>query len=208
MADFYGWKGQRLRLDMTNLTYEIEKLPMSYYKKWVGGRGMNSDVCYHETKAGMDPLDPAAPLCFGSGPVAGSFAPLSGRTTVSALSPMTSSVMGVDIHGNGDTNMGGAFGPAMKYAGYDQIIVKGQAAKPTWVVIDGDKIEFRDAGHLWGLGSKKTTIKVIEELGNPDVRVACIGPGGENLVKFASVINIMSAAAGRTGMGCVMASKN
>ncbi|MFY9399544.1 MAG: aldehyde ferredoxin oxidoreductase family protein [Desulfomonilia bacterium] len=208
MADFHGWRGQRLRLDMTNLTYEIEKLSPEYYRKWVGGRGFNSEVVYHETRAGMDPLDPDAPLCFGSGPLAGTFAPLSGRTTVSALSPMTSSVMGMEVHGHGDTNMGGAFGPAFKYAGYDQIIVKGKAEKPTWVVIYNDKVEFRDASHLWGLGAKKTTIKILEELGNPDFRVACIGPAGENLVRYACVINNMSAAGGRTGMGCVMGSKN
>jgi len=206
--EFHGWKGQRLRLDMTNLTYEIEKPSEEYYKKWVGGRGFNTEVAYHETWAGMDPLDPQAPFCLGCGPLGGSFSPLSGRTTGTAISPMTSSVMGTDVHGNGDTNMGGAFGPAMKYAGYDQIIVKGKAKNPTWVYIYDDKVEFRDASHLWGLRCKKTTVKITEELNDPDLRVCCIGPGGENLVKFASITNNMSASGGRTGMGCVMGSKN
>ncbi len=204
----HGWKGRRLRLDLTNRTYEIEQLSVDYFKKWIGGRGFNSDVVYHETRQGMDPLDPDNPLCFGSGPLSGTFAPLSGRTTVSCRSPMTCSNMDTAIHGHGDTNMGGAFGPFMKYAGYDQIIVKGKADKPVWVFIDDGKISFRDASHLWGLGAKKATIKIQEELGDPDVKVSMIGPAGENLVRYACVLNNFSSSGGRTGMGCVMGSKN
>ena len=204
----HGWKGQRLRIDMTNQTYEIEKLPLEYYRKWIGGRGMNSEVVYHETWQGMDPYDPANPLCFGSGPLSGTLTPLSGRTTVTCRSPMTCSTSGTGIHGHGDTNMGGSFGPYMKYAGYDQIIVKGKADKPMWVFIDDDKVEFRDASHLWGLKVKEATVKILEELGDPDVRVSIIGPAGENLVRFACVLNSFSSAGGRTGMGSVMGSKN
>lgn len=204
----HGWKGRRLRIDLTNRRYEIEPLSTEYFKKWIGGRGFNSDVVFHETHQGMDPLDPANPLCFGSGPLAGTFAPLSGRTTISARSPMTCSVMDTSIHGHGDTNMGGAFGPFIKYAGFDQIIVKGKADKPVWVSIRNDKVEFMDAGHLWGLNVKKATIKIQEELGNPDAKVALIGPAGENLVRFACVMSNFSSSGGRTGMGCVMGSKN
>ncbi len=204
----HGWKGQRLRLNMTDKNHVVEKLDQAYCRKWIGGRGMNSDVVYHETWAGMDPLDPANPLCFGSGPLAGSFAPLAGRTTVSARSPMTCSVSGLDVHGHGDTNMGGAFGPAMRFAGYDQIVVKGKADKPTWVVVTNDKVEFRDASAYWGMTVKKATKMMLEELGDPDYRISIIGPAGENLVRFACVINNFSAAGGRTGMGAVMGSKN
>jgi len=204
----HGWKGQRLRIDLTNKTYEIEKLSPEYLRKWIGGRGMNSDVVYHETWQGMDPFDPANPLCFGSGPLAGTFVPLSGRTTVSARSPMTCSVSGTAIHGHGDTNMGGAFGPMMKYAGYDQIIVKGRSETPVYVYVEDDKVEFRDASHLWGLGVKKTSSKIIEELGDPDVKISTIGPAGENLVRFACVVNSFSSSGGRTGMGAVQGSKN
>lgn len=203
-----GVMGQRIRFDLTNKTYEIEKLSQEYYKKWIGGRGMNSEVVYNETKKGMDPFDPANPLCFGAGPLVGSFAPLSGRTTISCRSPITCSSIGTDTHGHGDTNMGGSFGAFMKYAGYDQIIVKGKADKPVYLYIDDDKIEFRDAGHLWGLGTKKTTIKIMEELGDIDVRVALIGPAGENLVRFACIMSSFSSSGGRTGMGAVMGSKN
>jgi len=203
-----GCMGQRLRINLTNRTYEIEKLSEEYYKKWIGGRGTNSEVVYHETKQGMDPFDPENPLCFGSGPLVGSFAPLSGRTTISTRSPMTCSNMGTNIHGHGDTNMGGGWGPMMKYAGYDQIIVKGKSDKPVYVFVDDDNIEFRDASHLWGIGTKKATMKILEELGDTDIRVALIGPAGEKLVRFACVMNSFSASGGRTGMGAVMGSKN
>ena len=193
---------------MGDASFKVEKLSLDYCKKWLGGRGMNSEVVYHETWAGMDPFDPANPLCFASGPLAGTFAPLAGRTTVSARSPMTCSVSGLDVHGHGDTNMGGAFGPAMRFAGYDQIIVKGRAEKPTWVVITDDKVEFRDASAYWGLPVKKATKRMLEELDDPDYRIAIIGPAGENLVRFACVINNYSSAGGRTGMGAVMGSKN
>jgi aldehyde:ferredoxin oxidoreductase len=203
----HGWTGRRLRLDLTNRTYKIESLPLSYYEKWVGGRGMNSEVVYHETHQGMDPYDPDNPLCFVTGPLAGTFAPLSGRVTVSTRSPMTCSNMGTSVHGHGDTNMGGSFGPMMKYAGYDQIIVKGQADTLVWVYINDDQVEFRDASHLAGLGSKPCTKAILDELGDPDVRVALIGPAGENLVRFACVMNSYSASGGRTGMGAVMGAK-
>jgi len=203
-----GWMGQRLRIDLTDGKVEIEKLSPDYLKKWVGGRGFNSELVYHETWQGMDPLDPKAPLCFACGPLSGTFAPLSGRTTITARSPMTASYLGNEIHGHGDSNMGGHFSAAMKYAGYDQIVIKGKASKPVYIWIDDDKVEIRDASRLWGLKIKEATKSILEELGDPDIRVSTIGPAGENLVRFASITNSYSSSGGRTGMGCVMGSKN
>ena len=203
-----GWIGQRLRVDLTKGTVEVEQLPLEYMKKWIGGRGLNSDIVYHETWEGMDPFDPGNPLCFGVGPLAGTFAPLSGRTTVSARSPMTATARGTDTHGHGDTNMGGHFGPALKFAGYDQLVIKGKSDKPVYLWIDDGKIEILDASHLWGLKVKEGTMKITEELGDSDIKVAIIGPAGEKLVRFACIINTFSAAGGRTGMGAVMGSKN
>ncbi|MEW8959853.1 MAG: aldehyde ferredoxin oxidoreductase N-terminal domain-containing protein, partial [Moorella sp. (in: firmicutes)] len=165
----HGWAGRRLRIDLTEGKVQIENLTIDYLKKWIGGRGFNSEVVYHETWAGMDPFDPANPLCFATGPLAGTLAPLSGRTTVSARSPMTCSYRGTNVHGHGDTNMGGQFAAYMKYAGYDQIVIKGKAAKPVYLWIDGDKIEIRDASHLWGLGVKETNKRIIEEIGDSDI---------------------------------------
>ena len=204
----HGWKGKRLRIDMTNRKASVETLTEDYFRKWIGGRGFNSDVVYHETRRGTGPLDPDNPLCFASGALCGTFAPLAGRTTVSARSPMTCSLLGTGVHGHGDTNMGGAFGPMMKYAGYDQIIVTGQAEKPTWVAIEDDRVRFLDAGSLWGKGTKQATLMIQEELNDPDVKVSVIGPAGENRVRFACIMNTFSASGGRTGMGCVMGSKN
>ncbi|MDN5345139.1 MAG: aldehyde:ferredoxin oxidoreductase [Clostridia bacterium] len=204
----HGWAGRRLRVDLTEGKVQIENLSLDYLQKWIGGRGFNSEVVYHETWAGMDPFDPANPLCFATGPMGGTFAPLSGRTTVSARSPMTCSYRGTNIHGHGDTNMGGQFAAYMKYAGYDQIVVKGRAAKPVYIWIDGDRVEIRDASQLWGLGVKETNKRIIEAIGDSNIRVACIGPAGENRVRFACVVNSFSAAGGRTGMGAVMGSKN
>lgn len=197
-----------MRVDLTERKFEIERLSPDYLRKWIGGRGFNSEVVYHETWAGMDPFDPANPLCFGTGPLAGTMAPLSGRTTVSARSPMTCSLRGTNVHGHGDTNMGGHFAAFMKYAGYDQIVVKGKSERPVYLWIDDDHVEFRDASHLWGLKVKETQKRMIEEIGDPDIRIACIGPAGENLVRFACVVNTFSSSGGRTGMGAVMGSKN
>lgn len=204
----HGWAGNRLRVDLTEGKATIEKLEPEYLRKWMGGRGLNSDIVYHETWEGMDPLDPANPLCFAAGPLTGTFSPLSGRTTVSALSPMTCSSRGTNVNSHGDTNMGGQFATYMKYAGYDQIVVKGKAEKPVYIFIDDDKIEIRDASHLWGMGVKAATKKIIAELGDPDIKVTTIGVAGENLVKFACVVNTFSNSGGRTGMGCVQGSKN
>lgn len=204
-----GWMGRRVRVDLTNGTSKIENLSPEYLRKWIGGRGFNSEVVYHETWQGMDPLDPRNPLCFAAGPLTGTLAPLSGRTTVSARSPMTCSLRGTDVHGHGDTNMGGHFSAAMKYAGFDQIIAKGKSEKPVYIFIDDDDIQIMDASHLWGKKVKEATTQIIEELGgDQDIRVAIIGPAGENLVKFACVVNSYSSCGGRTGMGTIMGSKN
>lgn len=197
-----GWAGKRIRADLTKKVNGVENLSLDYLKKWVGGRGLNSEVVYHETKAGMDPFDPANPLCFGVGPLSGTFAPSSGRVTVSCRSPM------VEPHAHGDTNMGGHWGPELKFAGYDQIIVKGRADKPVYLWIDDDKIELRDASKLWGKNTMETTLDILNELGDPDIKVTCIGPAGERLIRYACVVNSFNRNGGRTGMGAVMGSKN
>lgn len=205
----YGWTGKRIRVDLSKGEIMVESLTLDYLRKWIGGRGMNSEVVYHETKVGMDPFDPANPLCFGVGPLTGTFAPGSGRTTISARSPMTSGKNPrTDVHGHGDASMGSHWGAELKFAGYDQIIVKGKSAKPTWIWIDDDVIELRDASYLWGKDTKQTTLAIIDELGDPDIKVVCIGPAGEKLVRFAAIMNTFFSASGRTGMGAVAGSKN
>lgn len=204
-----GYMGRRLRVDLSNDKHKIESLSPTYLKKWMGGRGFNSETVYHETEQGLDPLSPENVLCFGTGALAGTWSPLSGRTTVTARSPMTCSIMGTDVHALGDTNMGGQFAAYMKYAGFDQIVVKGRAEKPVWLWIDDMDVEIRPAEHLWGREVKESQKIIIkEEIGDPDMRVLNIGPAGENLVRYACVVNSYSSAGGRTGMGAVMGSKN
>ena len=195
-----GWAGQRLRVDLT--TGKITKEPHSYEyrRKWIGGRGYNSDVIYNEVPANLDPYDPKARVCFGVGPVSGTAAPSTGRVTVSAKSPLTG--------GFGDSNMGGHWGAELKYAGYDQVVIQGRAKKPVYIWIDDDKVEIRDASHLWGKFPREADQMIKEELGDEDMHIMMIGPAGENMVRFACTFNDVWRAAGRTGTGGVIGSKN
>ena len=195
-----GWAGQRLRVDLT--TGKITKEPHSYEyrRKWIGGRGYNSEVIYNEVPANLDPYDPKARVCFGVGPVSGTAAPSTGRVTVSAKSPLTG--------GFGDSNMGGHWGAELKYAGYDQVIIQGRAKKPVYIWIDDDKVEIRDASHLWGKFPREADQMIKEEIGDEDIHIMMIGPAGENMVRFACTFNDVWRAAGRTGTGGVIGSKN
>ncbi len=196
----YGWAGQRLRVNLT--TGDITKEPLSYEyrRKWIGGRGFNSDVIYNEVPTHLDPFDPEARVCFGMGPISGTAAPSTGRVTVSCKSPLTG--------GFGDSNMGGHWGAEVKFAGYDQIIVQGRAKHPVYIWIDDDKVEIRDARHLWGKFPREADQMIKEELGDEDIHIMLIGPAGENMVRFAATYNDVWRCAGRTGTGGVIGSKN
>jgi aldehyde:ferredoxin oxidoreductase len=197
MTYLYG--GTILRVDLR--TGNIERQSTSAYAdKWLGGRGFNTRVLYKELEPGIDALSPENVLMFSVGPLTGSMFPGSGRVEVAAKSPVT----GIQ----GMSNMGGYWGPELKYAGYDSILIKGKAPKPVYIAINNDKVEVKDASHIWGLDTYKTQDALQEELGDPEVEVVCIGPGSENLVAYGSIQTRMGNAAGRTGMGTVMGSKN
>lgn len=197
MTDLYG--GTILRIDLS--TGKIERQPTSVYaEKWLGGRGFNSRILYKELEPGIDALSADNVLMFSVGPLTGSMFPGSGRVEVAAKSPVT----GIQ----GMSNMGGYWGPELKYAGYDSIIIKGKAPRPVYICINNDSVEIKDASHLWGVDTYKTQDALQEELTDPEVEVVCIGPGSENLVAYGSIQTRMGNAAGRTGMGTVMGSKN
>jgi aldehyde:ferredoxin oxidoreductase len=197
MAYLYG--GTILRVDLG--TEKIEKQPTAAYaEKWLGGRGFNTRILYKELAPGIDALSPDNILIFSVGPLTGSMFPGSGRVEVAAKSPVT----GIQ----GMSNMGGYWGPELKYAGYDSIIIKGKASKPVYISINNDDIEVKDASHIWGMDTYRTQDVIQSELGDPEIEVVCIGPGGENGVAYGSVQTRMGNAAGRTGMGTVMGSKN
>ncbi len=197
MTYLYG--GTILRVDLSN--GKIERQPtVAYADQWLGGRGFNSRILYKELEPGIDALSPDNVLIFSVGPLTGSMFPGSGRVEVAAKSPVT----GIQ----GMSNMGGYWGPELKYAGYDSIIIKGKAPKPVYVAINNDKVEVKDASHIWGMDTYKTQDALQEELGDPEVEVVCIGPASENHVAYGSIQTRMGNAAGRTGMGTVMGSKN
>ncbi len=188
-----------LRIDLGS--GKIVKEPTANYEKlWLGGRGLNSRILYTETDPAVKPLDPANILMFSLGPFTGTMVPGSGRVEVSAKSP----VSGIQ----GMSNMGGYWGPELKYAGYDSIILKGKAANPVYIAIQNDEVEIKDAAHLWGLDTYRTQDAIRKELGDPEIEVVCIGPAGENITGYATIQTRMGNAAGRTGMGTVMGSKN
>ena len=191
--------GELLRIELSS--GKIEKDPTSSYQDlWMGGRGFNARILYEELKPGVDALSPDNVLMFSIGPFTGSMVPGSGRVEVAAKSPMT----GIQ----GMSNMGGYWAPELKYAGYDSLIIKGKAPKPVYIAINNDIVEIRDASHIWGIDTYKTQDALQKEVGDPEVEVVCIGPGGENMITYASIQTRIGNAAGRTGMGAVMGSKN
>lgn len=198
----YGWAGQNLRVDLTAGTITKEPLDPTFARMFLGGRGFNSKILYDEFDPAItDPYDPGNIICIGSGPLSGTLAPSSGRFTISvARSPIT----GVF----GDGNAGGHFGPEIKYAGYDTIIIKGRSEKPVYLYIYDDVVELRDASHLWGKDVWETDHILREEMGDPAAQVFTIGPAGENKVAIAVTMCNLARAPGGGGNGAVMGSKN
>ncbi len=195
-----GYMGKILRVDLSTGKIWDEPLDEEYARAFVGGSGLAARYVYDMVDGDTDPLGPENPLVFMTGPLVGTAMPSAGRCSVCALSPLT--------HIWGESNTGGFFGPELHFAGYDGVIITGQAEKPVWLSIVEGRPELHDAADLWGCDSYVTQERVREALGEPKARVACIGPAGENQIKMAAVMNDHGRAAGRTGMGAVMGSKN
>lgn len=195
----HGWAGFLLRVNLTDRSIRKEVYPEGLRNNFIGGRGVNSRLLYEEVKPGVDALGPDNKLFFGTSPLTGTGLVTSGRIHVTAKSPLTGIL--------GDSNAGGHFGPEVKWAGYDHVIVEGVADKPVYLWIDDERVEIRDAAHLWGRVVSETYAMLRRELGDPRIRIAAIGPGGENLVRFASVMTDYGNACGKTGMGTVMGAK-
>lgn len=192
-------QGIILRADLTSRRFEKGQLDRELRFKFVGGRGINAWLVFRETDVHIDPLSPENVLVFGCGPLSGTSAPCPARFNVTAKSPLTGIL--------GDSNAGGYFGPAMKRAGIDHILIQGKADEPVYIFIDDGKPAIRSARHLWGKNVRETETLIKRELGDKRIRVASIGQAGEHLVRIASIIHEERAAA-RTGMGAVMGSKN
>jgi aldehyde:ferredoxin oxidoreductase len=194
-----GYIGKLLRIDLSAGEVWDEPLDSEYARHFVGGSGLATRYLYNMVDADTDPLGPDNPLIFMTGPLVGTAMPSAGRCSVCALSPLTRIW--------GESNTGGFFGPALRFAGYDGLIITGEAATPTWLSIVDGEAALHDATDLWGSDSYETQEQVRQALNIPRARVACIGTAGEHQVKMAAVINDHGRAAGRTGMGAVMGSK-
>lgn len=194
-----GWIGKLIRVNLSNSSIKVESLKMDDAKLYLGGRGLGSKYLFDEIDPTIDPLTPENKLIFMTGPLTGTYATCAGRYNVVAKAPLTGTI--------GAANSGGHFGPELKFAGYDGIIFEGKADSPVYLSIHDDEIELKSAEHLWGKNVFETTDILLEE-NEEDARVACIGPAGEKQVLFATVMNDKDRAAGRSGLGAVMGSKN
>lgn len=194
-----GCHGKILRVNLSSGLISEEMVPESVHKKFLGGAGLATKYLWDEVPEGADPLGPENRLIFMAGSLTGVVAPSTGRFSVVAKSPQT----GIW----GQANSGGRWGVEFKRCGYDGIIFEGKAEKPVYLLIEDNKAELRDAEQLWGLNVSETTNQIRDEVGARH-NVACIGPAGENLVKYAAIMNDFSRAAGRCGLGAVMGSKN
>lgn len=196
----YGWAGKILHVDLTKRKIWTEEFDRKLGEMFLGARGINAKLLWDLIKKpGIDPLGPENVLIFGVGALTGTTAPSSGRTTITCKGPTTNLYL--------KSNMGGHWGAELKFAGYDHIVLHGIAKSPVYIWIQDENVEIKDASHLWGLDVRETTEALIGDLDDKEVKVACIGPAGENLVKFAAVMNSVYHAAGRGGAGAVMGSK-
>ncbi|MDV3103139.1 aldehyde ferredoxin oxidoreductase [Thermococcus waiotapuensis] len=196
----YGNWGRFLRVNLSTGEVKVEEYSEELARKWLGSRGLAIYFLLKEMDPKADPLSPENKLIITPGPLSGTSAPTGGRYNVVTKSPLTGFIT--------MANSGGYFGAELKFAGWDGIIVEGKAEKPVYIYIKDDNVEIRDAGHLWGKVVSETEEAIRKEVGSKKVRIALIGPAGENLVKFASVMNDGHRAAGRAGVGAVMGSKN
>jgi aldehyde:ferredoxin oxidoreductase len=196
----YGYSGKMLIVDLTSEKTKIEAISEVFCRKFVGGNGFSISFLYEHQKPGIDPLSPDNVLVFAVGPFCGTVIPTSAKYVVQAKSPLT---------GFQGKSIGSSFWSlAFRRAGYDALLIKGRAKKPTYLFIDDDIIEFRDAKELWGRDCWETDRRIRDAIGDDNVRVATIGPAGENLVRFASIVSDHHHEDdGRTGMGAVMGSK-
>ena len=197
-----GFTGRYLEVDLGSGQISVRELGEELFRKYIGGTGLAAYLVLKGMDPLVDALSPGNPLMFVNGPLTGTNFPGSGRSSVVAMSPLTGLW--------GECNVGGAFGAALKLAGYDAVACTGRAEKPAFLWVDGDQVELRDASSLWGLDAYQTNDRLQEELagGAGMVRTMQIGPAGESQVRFASIVNEMGSVAGRCGLGAVMGSKN
>ena len=192
-----------LRVNLSDESVSKEPLAEEYRRKYIGGEGINAHFLWKHfltVDPKIDPLSPDNVLIAGIGPLAG--------TGLGAGSKMKFTYKSPAYNIYGDTSCGGRFGAQLRWSGYDHIIITGKAKRPVYLWINDDRVEIRDASHLWGKDTHKTEATVREELGDEAAAIVCIGQAGENLVRIASIIADGHRAGARGGGGCVFGSKN
>ncbi|MGB4782605.1 aldehyde ferredoxin oxidoreductase family protein, partial [Candidatus Methylomirabilis sp.] len=194
-----GWTGTILRVNLSNGSVAKEPLNPQLARAYIGGRGLATKILYDEIDPMLDPLGPANKLILATGPLTGTNAPTGGRYMVVTKSPLTGTIA--------CSNSGGYVGAEMKYAGYDLVIVEGKAPHPVYLWVNNDRVEIREAAKVWGQPTHETE-DILHKATNAEAKICSIGPAGEKLSLTACVINDKHRAAGRSGVGAVMGSKN
>lgn len=195
----YGYTGNILHIDLSSRKHWIENPPENFYRTYWGGRALALYYMLKQMKPHTDSLSPDNLLIFAPGVLTGTPAPAMPRYTVCAKSPLTGA--------QGEAEAGGWWGPELKKAGFDALIIKGSSSTPVYLYIKDGKIEIKDATHLWGKDTGTTQKIIRKELADDKIRIAQIGPAGENLVRFANIVNELKHFNGRNGLGAVMGSK-
>ena len=192
--------GRILEIDLSTEVWEFKPFPAELTLKYLGGRGFNIQYLYANLPQDCDPLGPENILMFSGGLLTGTAAPSSSRLHLNARSPLTGIL--------GSSNIGGGFGAQLRACGIQSLIIRGKAPEPVYLLIDAERIEICSAESLWGLDTRQTEEQLKTRLGSQKLKILTIGPGAENGVLFGCIMSDSDHAAGRTGMGTVMASKN
>lgn len=193
-----GWTGRILRVDLSRMEVKVWNYPSDLAYNYIGGRGFAIKILWDELKPGTDPLSPGNILIFAAGPLTGLVLPCSGKMVVASKSPLTG--------GYGDGNVGSWAAVQMRKAGFDAVVITGASKKPIYLYIEDDKVEFNSADNLWGKDTF-TVERRLREIYGKDVGILTIGPAGENLVKYATIMSQEGRSGGRPGLGAVMGSK-
>jgi aldehyde:ferredoxin oxidoreductase len=194
------WNRKIAYVNLSTNKISVKTVPKEIRSLYLGGRGVDMYLLYNHAEPKINPLSPENPLIIGVGLLCGIPALGSGRCDIAAKSPLTGAV--------GDSNVGGFFAPELRFSGFDHLVITGKSEKPVYLWIHDGEIEVKDATHLWGKDTFQTQTMLRNDLGDEEVKSLVIGVAGENLVRFANVRTGMKNSAGRTGLGCVMGSKN
>jgi len=195
-----GWTRKILRIDLTSGTIKSEPLNMDWAMKYIGQRGLATKYLVEEIDPKVDPLSPANKMIMATGPLTGTAASTGGRYSVVTKGALTNAIA--------CSNSGGYFGAEMKFAGWDMVILEGRAPKPVYLTIFDDKVELHDATPLWGTSVWHTDEWIKKRHQDPMIHIAAIGVAGESQVLYSCIVNDLHRAAGRSGVGAVMGSKN